>query len=277
MNNYTARPINQDDSLSQVNGRLINSKSKSEYLDLDMNHSQSQILDRSGVFDHDKTNHSISEDHVILTPKVEMNNKRSKTSLKDKGQVQKALVKNLLESKLQQSTNKELFMESRIGKVIRDCFMIETVRRQKLVYGCLDINERLKLINQFDQLEDPTNQEKQEEQGIRKKQFYEYLLIKPTARWIIIFDGYMAIVNFWACVYSAWITVFKVEDATWANTLDIIVLVSFTLDILFTMARQYRDVHGILVTSHRLIFLKYLQSGWFFIDVISTFPFNYID
>jgi len=83
----------------------------------------------------------------------------------------------------------------------------------------------------------------------------------------------MTLVNFWACVISAWMTIFELGDSAWVQILDIIVFVSFALDITFTLCKQYRDVSGVLVKSHKMIFIRYLKSGWFFIDVVSTFPF----
>jgi hypothetical protein len=106
-----------------------------------------------------------------------------------------------------------------------------------------------------------------------KKQCFEYFLIDPNEKWNIAYEGYMTLVNFWACVISAWMTIFELGDSAWVQILDIIVFVSFALDITFTLCKQYRDVSGVLVKSHKMIFIRYLKSGWFFIDVVSTFPF----
>lgn len=88
----------------------------------------------------------------------------------------------------------------------------------------------------------------------------------------------MTFVNFYACVMSAWMTVFAVnESQNWVIPLDTIVFASFTLDIIFTCCLQYRDLHGQLVTSHKAIIYRYFITGWLVIDVLSTFPFQYLD
>ena len=84
----------------------------------------------------------------------------------------------------------------------------------------------------------------------------------------------MTIINFWACVISAWMTIFNLGTSNWVVIQDTIVFVSFVLDISFTICKKYRDVSGQLVTSHKLILTRYVRSGWFFIDVVSTFPFQ---
>lgn len=93
----------------------------------------------------------------------------------------------------------------------------------------------------------------------------------------MIYDGYMTLINFWACIVSAWMTIFDLGEGAWVNIVDTIVLLSFMMDIIFTMCKQYRDVHGLLVTSHKLIFIRYFKSGWLVIDVLSTFPFQLLD
>lgn len=34
-------------------------------------------------------------------------------------------------------------MESRIGKVIKECYVLNANRRQMLIYGCTDIKDKL--------------------------------------------------------------------------------------------------------------------------------------
>jgi hypothetical protein len=182
------------------------------------------------------------------------------------------LNKSLLASKLRASSNKEVMMESWLGSIMKETYKIENVRRQNLVYGTTDLTGVLQKLKIQDELENPTIVQKKKLKT-NKKPCHYYFLIDPNTRWIMIYDGYMTLINFWACVVSAWMTIFDLGDGAWVNIVDTIVLLSFMLDIIFTMCKQYRDVHGHLVTSHKLIFIRYFKSGWLVIDVLSTFPF----
>lgn len=86
----------------------------------------------------------------------------------------------------------------------------------------------------------------------------------------------MLIVIMYSTTTSAYFTSFDQPDLTWIIVLDLIVTICFFLDILFNFMRQFRDLDGTLVTQHRLIISRYARSGWLFLDIIATFPLQYI-
>ncbi|OMJ76250.1 hypothetical protein SteCoe_24431 [Stentor coeruleus] len=57
--------------------------------------------------------------------------------------------------------------------------------------------------------------------------------------------------------------------------LDLILDALFFLDIIVTMNSAYYNQYGVLMTKRKTIFCSYAKS-WFFIDIISCFPFNVI-
>ena len=58
---------------------------------------------------------------------------------------------------------------------------------------------------------------------------------------------------------------------------DICVEVLFGVDIVLNFFHSYRDPENFKeVTAFKPIAHNYVFSGWFFVDFISVFPFNYI-
>ena len=89
---------------------------------------------------------------------------------------------------------------------------------------------------------------------LKDKSCKYFFLLDHEGRFLSFYDAYMSIVNLWACIYSAYYTVFDFDTLSTAEIInDTWVLVSFTLDIVFNFLRQYRAVDGRLVDSHWLI------------------------
>jgi hypothetical protein len=57
------------------------------------------------------------------------------------------------------------------------------------------------------------------------------------------------------------------------QVVDWLIFASFFIDICFNFCRQYRDLNGMMVKSHKLIAIKYVKSGWLIIDILGTLPF----
>ena len=52
---------------------------------------------------------------------------------------------------------------------------------------------------------------------------------------------------------------------------------SFLIDIVLTFITSYTDpITSVEVTDHKKIAMKYISSGWFFFDVLSIIPIDYI-
>jgi len=100
------------------------------------------------------------------------------------------------------------------------------------------------------------------------------MLLNPEQRFLTYFDGYMLMIIIYSCITTAYFTVFSLPtDSTFFYNMEHIGFTSFTLDFIFNLMRQYRDIDGTFVTEHKRIFTKYAKSGWFFIDIVATFPY----
>ncbi|CEP00726.1 Cyclic nucleotide-binding domain-containing protein [Plasmodiophora brassicae] len=64
---------------------------------------------------------------------------------------------------------------------------------------------------------------------------------------------------------------FTPDDAY--TTLDLVIDIMFTMDMLLTFVSAYDDVNGDLVTDPRRIVLQYART-WFVVDLLSSFPFE---
>ncbi len=100
------------------------------------------------------------------------------------------------------------------------------------------------------------------------------MLLNPEQRFLTSFDSYMLVIISYSCITTAYFTVFSLPyDALFFYYMEHIGFASFTLDFVFNLMRQYRDIDGTFVTEHKRIVQKYIRSGWFFIDIIATFPY----
>jgi hypothetical protein len=104
------------------------------------------------------------------------------------------------------------------------------------------------------------------------------MLLNPEQRFLTYFDGYMLMIIIYSCITTAYFTIFSLPaDSTFFYNMEHIGFTSFTLDFIFNLMRQYRDIDGTFVTEHKRIFTKYAKSGWFFIDIVATFPYYLLD
>lgn len=85
----------------------------------------------------------------------------------------------------------------------------------------------------------------------------------------------MMIIILYSCTTSAYFTSFDQPDSGPIVWIDYLVTASFALDIIFSMCKQFRDLDGTFVRSHRIIIAKYARSGWLFLDIVATFPLQY--
>ena len=64
-------------------------------------------------------------------------------------------------------------------------------------------------------------------------------------------------------------------DTTWYY-LDLFIDFTFIVDVMVNSFSAFYDDDGKLINNPRTIFCSYLK-GWFFIDIIASFPFNLIE
>ena len=77
----------------------------------------------------------------------------------------------------------------------------------------------------------------------------------------------------YTCTLLPFVVCFVEEEIEPWITLDWIVTTAFALDMCVSFVSAYRNKHKKLVTNGRDIALHYLR-GWFWIDLVATFPFG---
>ena len=108
----------------------------------------------------------------------------------------------------------------------------------------------------------------------KKKTCTETMLLNPEQRFLTYYDGYMLMIIVYSCITTAYFTIFDLpHDSSFFYYMEHVGFISFSLDFIFNLMRQYRDIDGTFVTQHKKIVTKYVKSGWFFIDIIATFPY----
>lgn len=89
---------------------------------------------------------------------------------------------------------------------------------------------------------------------------------------ILIVIAYSCFTTFYYAAFN-----FPSDNKT-ALYLEHTVLVFFTLDIILNFMREYIEPDSTTwVREHSKIAKKYFKSGWFFFDVLATFPFYIFD
>ncbi len=111
-----------------------------------------------------------------------------------------------------------------------------------------------------------------------KEEMVPWLMVHPNTMFKMVWSVILVVL----LLYSAFVTPLRVaffadqstEDLGWLIT-ESIVDCSFGFDILVNMCSAYYGTDGKLVTSRWRIMKEYL-CGWFTIDLIACFPFQYV-
>lgn len=114
---------------------------------------------------------------------------------------------------------------------------------------------------------------------MKKLSFKERLIIHPDNKLKSIFDIFVLLLVFYSCIINV-ILVAYIEDLPETSALYIVnnyVLENFFyLDFFLSFISGYRESEDMPVeTDLKKIAMKYF-GGWFFVDFVSIFPFNYI-
>jgi hypothetical protein len=80
----------------------------------------------------------------------------------------------------------------------------------------------------------------------------------------------------YSCFTSGFFIVFEQPESQWHKTMNWVVFIMFLIDIFLSCCRQFRDIDGNLVESHKRILINYTKSGQIFFDILSTIPFELI-
>ena len=102
-------------------------------------------------------------------------------------------------------------------------------------------------------------------------------VIDPESKWKIRFDIYIMFVMIFTAIFIPWRLAFYEEDDMVWTIINLMIDLSFLVDIILTFFTAYfDDVKLRLVTNKKDLAWRYIKSCWFFIDVLSIFPFEQV-
>jgi hypothetical protein len=105
--------------------------------------------------------------------------------------------------------------------------------------------------------------------------FKEIIVIEPESRWKTIFDVIVLLLVGYSCVTNIYYVAFSQPTSNLANIIYWVVEIFFYLDFILNFFQGYRNAdNNENIKDFKLIAYKYF-FGWFFIDAISIFPFNF--
>lgn len=113
-----------------------------------------------------------------------------------------------------------------------------------------------------------------------KQMTWPKYIIHPASPWKVSWDCLVCLVIVFTCVVIPYRLCFDVpNDVTWL-TLDIVGDSIFAIDIVLNFLTAYEIAQSTTKTVYERDIKKivdhYIYSRWFFIDVVSTVPFDYI-
>ncbi|KAL4492391.1 hypothetical protein ABPG72_005526 [Tetrahymena utriculariae] len=108
--------------------------------------------------------------------------------------------------------------------------------------------------------------------------FKKYIIIKPTSIFRIVWDFLSIIAILFSCFYNAYKISFDSSKNTDYNWYEILVECFFVTDIILNFfSAYYNPEDDEVVYDMKLIALRYITQGYFFLDFISTFPWQLVN
>jgi hypothetical protein len=105
----------------------------------------------------------------------------------------------------------------------------------------------------------------------------DHFIISMNNGFKAAFDNAILIVIGYTCLTTVLFVSFEHEKNEFMNKIDVVVTVSFALDIMFNCMLEYQDKETFQkVRDHKKIAIKYFNSGWMLLDFIATFPFDIV-
>jgi hypothetical protein len=102
-------------------------------------------------------------------------------------------------------------------------------------------------------------------------------VISPSSRMKLIWDLIVGVIIIFSVVIIPWKISFNVPSTTAWIFLDFFVDGIFLLDMIITFnTGYYEDLANEIYISDRTLIAKHYLKSWFFIDFISTIPFDYL-
>jgi hypothetical protein len=110
--------------------------------------------------------------------------------------------------------------------------------------------------------------------------FKDKIIISSESRPKAVFDMFVLFLVGYSCVTSVYSVAFQIDDSNtnnFAKTFDLIVEGFFWLDLCLNFIQSFKNQETYEnVTDLKEIAKQYVLKGWFFIDFVSVFPFEYI-
>ena len=131
-------------------------------------------------------------------------------------------------------------------------------------------------------IKQPTGNDKkepEENQDQPIKKWYQKLIISPDSQWKSIFDMIALIFVGYSCIWNVMYFAFdKIDDTTETyrkfNLFNKFSEGIFYTDFVFSFFQAYRHKETFeIITDLKSIATNYIK-GWFFIDLVSIFPFG---
>mmetsp|Transcript_35969 Transcript_35969/g.32354 ORF Transcript_35969/g.32354 Transcript_35969/m.32354 type:complete len:181 (+) Transcript_35969:503-1045(+) len=90
-----------------------------------------------------------------------------------------------------------------------------------------------------------------------------------------VWEIIIAVNLLYTAIFIPYQLAFLEDDILWVNILSYISDIIWALDIILNFLFAYEDKDDNLVYSHKKIALNYV-TGWFIIDLLSVFPFEWV-
>lgn len=113
----------------------------------------------------------------------------------------------------------------------------------------------------------------EEQPELEEKLWSYYIVISYNSGWKQNFDILMLILVAYSCMTSMYYVAFSEPTSSVHKNIDWVVEGFFYMDLALSFVHAYQEPDTqCIVTDLRMIAIRYLRS-WFFVDVISVFPF----
>jgi hypothetical protein len=102
------------------------------------------------------------------------------------------------------------------------------------------------------------------------------LIIDLDAGWKAIFDTSILLVIGYSCFTTVFYVSFDSKISPTMRFVDSCVTFAFAMDFIFNFFQEYQDKETMnKVRDHKKIAMNYIKSGWMFLDLLATFPFDW--
>lgn len=102
------------------------------------------------------------------------------------------------------------------------------------------------------------------------------MIIDIDAGWKAIFDTSILLVIGYSCFTTVFYVSFDSKISPTMKIIDNCVTLAFAMDFIFNFLQEYQDKETMnKIRDHKKIAMNYIKSGWMFLDLLATFPFDW--